>query len=206
MLTSLASSDFFALLQIGAAIERVADRGVEVDGDRLERRQVGRLDADRPEVRHRRVVDQRAQRVFRRCDLRLGDDHRLLALRHLGFGFDDVDRGRGADLDARPRVAQRLLRQLQRLPLHLQRGDRVREVPVGVAHRPRRSWPASVAAATSAISRFFWLTCTCCRTLSILKSRSSGCVIAERQRRPQLRLEVAEEVVVVERAPSQPTA
>ena len=59
------------------------------------------LDVHRPEVRRRRVEDQRAQRVLRRLDLRLGDDHRLFALGHFGFGFDDVDRRRGADLDAR---------------------------------------------------------------------------------------------------------
>ena len=85
-----------------------------------------------------RVEDQRPQRVFRRLDLRLADDDRLLALGDFGFRLDDVDRRRGADLDARAGVAQRLLRQLERLLLHAQRRVRVGQVPVGVAHRAQR--------------------------------------------------------------------
>ena len=102
------------------------------------RRQLRWLDFDRPEVRHVGIEDQRAQRIFGVADLAFRDNDGLLTSRDLGFGLDDVDRWGGADLNARACVAQRLVGEIQRLPLHAERGDRVREVPERVAHGPRR--------------------------------------------------------------------
>ena len=71
-----------------------------------------------------------------RCDLRLGDDHRFLALGHFGFGLDDVDRRHRADLDAGAVLLERALRQVERQPLHFEAADGEDQVPVGVLHEP----------------------------------------------------------------------
>ena len=66
------------------------------------------------------------------------ENHRFLATGDFRLRLHDVDRCQGADLHARPRVAQRLLRQVQRLTGHLQRVDGVDVVPVRVPHGPLR--------------------------------------------------------------------
>ena len=109
MLMSFGFDRLARLLQVGSRLERVLHRGVDVHGHRLERRQLGRLDPRRPEVGRRRVEDERAQRVFGVVDIApCATITASCARRDFGFGLDDVDRRRGADLDARARVAQRL--------------------------------------------------------------------------------------------------
>ena len=48
--------------QIGALVERVADGGIRVHGDRLERWQIDRLDRHGPEVGRRGIEDERRRR------------------------------------------------------------------------------------------------------------------------------------------------
>src|SRR6185503_20911733 len=102
----------FGLVKVSPPLERVSDGTVHVDIGRLKRWKLCWLDADVPEVRHRRIEHERAERVFGRGNLCLCHDDRLLARSNFGFRFDDVDWRSGADLDSRSRVAERLLREL----------------------------------------------------------------------------------------------
>ena len=92
-----------------------------------------RLDARVPQLGRLGSEDQRAEQILLPLDRRLGDDHRFLARRHFGFGLHDVERRHGADLDAGAIVLERLLRQLQRLPLHVEVADRIQQVVERVA-------------------------------------------------------------------------
>ena len=119
--------------------ERVANRGVGVDGDRLERRRVRRLEARVPELGLiGRIRDERPQAILGARDRRFRENHALLALRDFGFGLDDVERRHRADLDARAVVAERPLRELAATALHREVVDGVDQIPVGVLHVARR--------------------------------------------------------------------
>ena len=122
--------------QVGALLQRLGDGGFDVDVARVgrRRRRVGQVDVGRPVVGRRRVEDQAAQVVFGQIDLRGGQNRGLFVARDFGFGADDVDRRHGADFDARPVVAERLAREVERLLRHAQIGARVDQIPVGVAH------------------------------------------------------------------------
>ena len=99
-----------------------------------EKRSVGRLEAHRPEARRPRIENEHAQEVLRAGDVRLGADHGFLVPRNLRLGLDDVDGRHRADRDPRSVVAQRLLGELKRLPLHVEERHGEEEVPVGVPH------------------------------------------------------------------------
>ena len=148
---------------------------------------------DGPEVGRRRIVNQRAQPIFRALDRRLRHDDRLVVPRDLRLRFDDVDRRHGADLHAPFVVPEQALRQLQRLTLCRQVVDLERQVPVRVLHVARRLDDRR-RSCTSALSRDFLLISSCCRMLSILKSRSSGWRDVQEHVRAQQRIEVAEDV------------
>ena len=85
-----------------------------------------------------RIENQRAQPILGLADGRLRQDHRLFAAGHFGFSLDDVDGRQRADLDARSGVAERLLREVERLLGDGQRVDREDVVPVGVLDGTRR--------------------------------------------------------------------
>ena len=72
---------------------------------------------------------------------------------------------------------------------------RVRQVPVRVAHRAQRGRDGLPQLDVGDLAVLQRLTATCCRMLSMLNPRSSGCVEAERQRRAKLGREVGEGVV-----------
>ena len=109
-------------------------------------------------------------------DRRFGEDHRFFAGRDFGFGLDDVERRHGADLDAGAVVLERLLRELERLALHVEVADRVHQVVDTRCARCARCSAIDCCSCMSEISLFFWLTSSCWRVPSILKLRSSGCV------------------------------
>ena len=113
-------------------------------------------------------------------DRRLGDDHRLFVARHFRLRLDDVDRRHGADLRRASRCRRATLRQVQRLLLHAQVVDRVRPDPSRRCARCAWSARSSAAAATSEISRFLRRDQQLLAVWSILKLRSSGCVVAAR--------------------------
>ena len=121
-------------LQIGALVERVANGGIGVDHLLLKRRRIGRLERGRPEVRRRRIQDERAEVVLGPLDRRFGEDHPLVVARDLRLRLDDVDGRERADLDPLPVVGERLLGEPQRFLLRLQIVDGVGQVPVRVLH------------------------------------------------------------------------
>ena len=123
---------------IGALAERVFHRCVDVDHGRLEGDRLGRLDPRVPEIRRRGVVDERPNGVLRAVDRRLRENHRLFAGRDLRFRLHDVERRHGANLDPGAVVLERLARQVERLPLHVEVADRIHQIVIGVAHVARR--------------------------------------------------------------------
>jgi hypothetical protein len=124
-------------VQIAALVEGVAYRAVDVDGLFRIGRRVGGVEIHHPEIRGRRVENQRAQIVLRLPDLRVGDDDALLVAGDFSLRLHDVDRCKRPDLHPLLIVLQRLLRERQRLLLRLQVVDGVDEVPVGVPHVAR---------------------------------------------------------------------
>ena len=106
------------LLKVGSAAQRVLHCGFDVHGHRDEWRKLSGFDLHRPEVWRAGIEDERAECVFGVADIPFRDDDRLLTTGHFRFGRDDVDGRRRADFDSGARVAQRLVGQIERLPLH----------------------------------------------------------------------------------------
>ncbi len=157
--------------------QRVLDRRVDVDRLRRQRRLLRGLEPGGPEVRLRRVHHQRPQAILGGPNLSFGDDDRFLVGRDLGLSLDDVDRGHGADLDPPLVVLQRRPRQLERLLRHLQAGDRVDQIEVGVAHGARGLGQRLPQLDVGDLLQDL-VSSSVCRVLSMLKLRSSGCVNA----------------------------
>ena len=123
---------------VGALVQRAANRALQVDRRGIDLRLVGRNDLGVPqlvrgaahdELLQRELVG--AQRANRQCQ-------RLPPRRGLRLRLHDVDGREGAYLDARPVVAHELLGQLQRLLLHGDRRPRVHELPVRETHVGQR--------------------------------------------------------------------
>ena len=118
---------------VGAAVERRLDGLPQVDRQGLDARLVGRVDLRVPQSIGRSRDDELLQGQLVGA-LRLDRLRQLLASRR-GFGLrlHDVDRRHRADLDPKQVVLDELLGQRQRLPLHVQGGARIDEIPVGEA-------------------------------------------------------------------------
>jgi hypothetical protein len=181
------------LLQIGTIGESRADSGLCVDGTHFKHRHRNGHDLQGPEVRRGRIVYESAQRIFGRSDLRFAHDDGLLALRHFRFDFDDVDWCGRADLDARAGVPERFEREIQRLPVHLEGRDGVRQVPIGVLDRARRLCDRLSQRHIGDLPIFLADEELLARGIDG-KAPKQRLAVAERQRRPELWRKIRENV------------
>ena len=135
MLTSLTSRFLRAATTSVRWPQGGLDGRVDVDRRRLKRTaSVGSIRAVQKSGPELGLKTSARKRVLGAVDGGLGENHRFLAGRHFGLGLDDVERRHGADLDARAVVLERLLRQLERLALHVEVADGVHQVVVRVAN------------------------------------------------------------------------
>ena len=144
MLTSVASIERFVCCEIGPPLERVASRRASTSTfSRLKRRQLRRLDADVPEVRHRGIEDERAQRVFGGGDLACAT-MTASSRAATSDSASTMSIGGVVPISTRERVLRSdSCARSSDCCCDAERRHRVGEIPIGVAHRARRRRRAS---------------------------------------------------------------
>jgi hypothetical protein len=94
--------------QIGPLLQRASNRGIHIDGDRIDPRRLDRIDCLLPEVRSAGIENERTQLILGPPDVGLRNDDRLFVPGDLGLGLDNVDGRHRPDFDTRAVVPQRL--------------------------------------------------------------------------------------------------
>ena len=150
--------------EIGAAAQRLCDRGVRVGQRRRVGRRVDRIERVAPERRVGRIHDQPAQTIFGVSRRRARLNQVLAALRDFGLRLDEIERRDLAGIHADPVLARELLRELERPLLHADVGDRRLQRPVRLLDGRDRLDDAIRETAARSCRDCVWPRCTAAAT------------------------------------------